>query len=110
MTLYKFVVLSNPVPGKEEEYNQWYSDQHLPDVVRCPGFLNGQRFSLAGSLTNDPPYKYLSIFEVETDDPNDTLRELLSRANGPDMPSSDAIDRIGAITGMFVPITDIVSK
>ncbi|MEJ7927206.1 hypothetical protein WG908_10630 [Sphingobium sp. AN641] len=110
MTLYKFVVLSNPVPGKEEDYNRWYSDQHLPDVVRCPDFVNGQRFSLVDSLANDPPYKYLSIFDVETDDPGRTLRDLVSRAGGPEMPSSDAIDRAGAITGMFVPITDVVSK
>lgn len=110
MALYKFVVLSNPMPGKEEEYNQWYSEQHLPDVVQCPDFVSGQRFSLVESLAKDPPYKYLSIFDVETDDPSRTLRDLLSRASSPGMPSSDAIDRAGAITGMFAPITDVVSK
>ena len=33
------VVLTNPVEGREDEYNEWYSGRHLEDVlaVDCNG-------------------------------------------------------------------------
>ena len=46
MAGYKFVVLSNPVAGHEEEYNDWYSNRHLADIVAIPGFSAVQRFVL----------------------------------------------------------------
>ena len=37
------MVKSNPVAGKEDAYNRWYSDVHLP-VLRIDGFQTAQRF------------------------------------------------------------------
>jgi hypothetical protein len=42
---YILVVMSNPVPGREQEYNTWYDTQHLPDVLQNPGFCRGGVFS-----------------------------------------------------------------
>ena len=47
MAKYKFIVFSKPVAGKEEEYNDWYQNRHLGEVVQTPGFVAAQRFSLA---------------------------------------------------------------
>ena len=41
---YYFFVFSNPVAGHEDEYNNWYNEQHAPDVVFIPGFVTAQRF------------------------------------------------------------------
>ncbi len=41
MPHYAYVVHSNPVAGREDEYNDWYSNRHLADVVAVPGALVG---------------------------------------------------------------------
>lgn len=46
---YELIVLSNAMPGREAEYNRWYDEMHLPDVLRNPGFRSAQRFKLAAS-------------------------------------------------------------
>ena len=42
-----FFVLTNPTAGMEAEYNRWYDDQHIPDVLAVPGFVGVQRFKLS---------------------------------------------------------------
>ena len=45
MTKCNFVILSNPVAGREDEFNEWYTKQHLDDVLKVPGFVAAQRFT-----------------------------------------------------------------
>jgi hypothetical protein len=77
------LVFSNPVPGKEQEYNDWYDDVRAPrNVVAMPGFVNGQRLTLVpigqGSATRTsnasadtrpkPQYQHLLMFKIVTKD------------------------------------------
>ena len=56
------VVLTNPVEGREDEYNEWYSDRHLEDVLAVEGFEAAQRFEFVPSgLSPDAPYRYLAV-------------------------------------------------
>ncbi len=60
---------SNPIDGREEEYNKWYTDRHLHDVVKVPGFVSAQRFELSeAQMQEGIEYRYLAIYEIETDD------------------------------------------
>lgn len=62
------IVLSEPVPGREDEYNDWYTDTHLAEVVATPGFVAAQRFVLADVDGNEgAPHGYVAIYEVEGD-------------------------------------------
>ena len=47
MAKYTFVVFTNPVAGKEDEFNDWYNRHHIPDVLNVPGIVSGHRFKLA---------------------------------------------------------------
>jgi hypothetical protein len=85
------VVLSNPVAGRESEYNEWYSNQHVHDVLRAPGFLSAQRFAL-GQDDENAHWKYLAIYEFEAENPADALAELTARAGTADMVISEAMD------------------
>ena len=92
---YTFVVLTNPTPGKEEEFNRWYNEQHIPDVLQARGFVAAQRFRLAdqGNAPDaDRSHKYLALYEIETDDIEASLKDLMSRRGTADMIMSDAID------------------
>jgi hypothetical protein len=102
---YTFVVLTNPTSGKEADYNKWYNEQHIPDVLNVPGFVAAQRFCLADTQMNDKnPHKYLALYEIETDDLAGALKDLQSRVGTDDMVMSDAIDmqNIGAF--IFSPV------
>jgi hypothetical protein len=39
MAKHVFVVLTNPVEGKEDTYNDWYTNVHLGDVLKVPGIV-----------------------------------------------------------------------
>jgi hypothetical protein len=112
MAKYTFVVMTNPVAGKEAEFNDWYNRNHIPDVLNVPGFVCAQRFRLAevqmGGDAAGRPYKYLAIYEIETDDLEGALRELRSRAQSGEIVPSDAIDMNNVSTYMFTPIAEKV--
>lgn len=104
MGKYTYVVMSNPVAGKEEEYNRWYTDQHLPDVLAVPGFVAAQRFRV-DDKDSKLPHRYLALYEIETDDIAHAMADLQGRAGTPAMPLSDALD-VGTVSAtIFTPIT-----
>ena len=43
------VVFSNPTEGREDEYNDWYDNTHLPEVCALDGVVG----ALAKKLTRD---------------------------------------------------------
>ena len=91
---YKFIVMSRPVEGREDEYNDWYQNCHLGEVVATPGFVSAQRFKLSHDLAGDgTAHPYCAIYEIEADDwtqPFAALQE--SAGEGGGMFMSEAID------------------
>ena len=82
--------LSNPVSGREDEFNRWYDAEHLLHGVRTPGLLAGQRFQRVAGPWPSGKHAYLAIWEI--DDPALAIAQL-TQARGTDaMPISSAID------------------
>lgn len=71
MAKHCLVVMTDPVPGREEEYDAWYSGRHLDDVLALEGFTAAQRFAFVptaetgGAAGAAPPHRYLAIYEVD---------------------------------------------
>ena len=64
------VVLTNAVPGEDDEYNEWYTDRHLADVLALDGFVPAQRFEITPvEGAAEPAYRYLAIYEIEPGGP-----------------------------------------
>jgi hypothetical protein len=63
------VVLNEPKPGREDEFNRWYETTHLPDVLGVPGIVAAQRFEFV-EVQGGPAsvHKYLVLYEVEAPD------------------------------------------
>jgi hypothetical protein len=83
--------LTNPTPGREDEFNRWYSGPHFTHTLAVPGILAGQRFRRA----EDGPWPagkhdYLTIWEL--DDPKYALEQLALVRGGEKMPLSPAVD------------------
>ncbi|MBX3529055.1 MAG: hypothetical protein KF849_00500 [Rhizobiaceae bacterium] len=101
---YKFIVLTNAVDDRDDEFNDWYSNVHLSDVTGIPGIVSAERYKLAHVQRNpQQPFRYLAIYEIETDDLEFVTAEIGRRAGTPAMVISDAMaaDKIAAI---FTPL------
>jgi hypothetical protein len=67
------LAFSNPAEGKEDEFNQWYDNVHLPDILATPGMLSAQRYDLyeaeiyRAQGAAPPEHRYLTIYEMEGD-------------------------------------------
>jgi hypothetical protein len=65
------IVFSNPTEGcDEDEFNRWYAEVHVPDILRMGGARVGRRYQAAGVplLPGLPePGRYAAIYEVEAD-------------------------------------------
>lgn len=93
MPKYKFIVLTEPVEGRDAEFNDWYQNVHLGDVVAIEGFTAAQRFRFAKTLGGgeDEAFPYLAIYEIETDDIDEVLAELNRRRGTERMGISEAL-------------------
>lgn len=87
------LVLSNPTPGMEAEFNQWYGGPHLVHGLETPGILAGQRFRRGDGPWPSGKHDYLMIWEL--DDPASVLAALEGLKGTERMPISPAIDMAG---------------
>jgi hypothetical protein len=95
MAEYRFVVFTNATEGQEAEFNRWYDEQHVPDVLKVPGFVAAQRF-VASRVRGEPAHGFLTIYEISTDDVDATFAELARRVGTELMPMSGALKRDAA--------------
>lgn len=86
------LVLSNPNPGMEDEFNEWYGGPHLLHGVETPGILSGQRFRRVPGPGSWPAGRHDYLMVWELDDPAFTLSELAKVKGTGAMPVSPAID------------------
>jgi hypothetical protein len=109
MSSLRFMVFTNPVEGREDEYNDWYSGQHLDDVLALRGFKAAQRFKFnPGQLGPEAPFTYLAIYEVEGLTVEEAEAALLDAASDRErMPISKAMSKERA-SWWFAPIADRV--
>jgi hypothetical protein len=50
-------------PGVEDEFNGWYNEKHLPEVMACPGFRSAARYE---AVAGEP--RFIAIYELESED------------------------------------------
>jgi hypothetical protein len=70
------LVLSEPTEGCEDEYNDYYENTHLDEVIATTGWKLAQRFKLEDQAGHKCPLPYLALYEAEGDDPASVLRTM----------------------------------
>ncbi|HSQ05976.1 MAG TPA: hypothetical protein VLN59_18210 [Burkholderiales bacterium] len=71
-TEYLFVVAHDVPQGKEDAFAAWYNTEHIPAMLRVPGFVTARRFELAdisrhhGRASTCP--RFLSLYDIESPD------------------------------------------
>ena len=98
MAIYHYIILSSAVPGREEDFHEWYDNIHMRDVVRVPGVKSAARYRLRTNYDADyndvkPEWDSLAIYELETDDPKALALHIRSLAGTVAMAMTDTLDK-----------------
>jgi hypothetical protein len=92
-------VLTEPTEGKEDEFNDYYENLHLDEVLATTGWKSAQRFVLADQVGQTCPLPYLALYEVETDDASGIIPTMDDTR--PQRQQSDSLNRRTAAVWVF---------
>ncbi|MCB2049203.1 MAG: hypothetical protein KDE32_13415 [Novosphingobium sp.] len=95
MTQCKLIALTTPLPGREQEYHDWYNNVHLPELVNGLGLQGAQRYELVAKMIGADTNQYLAIYDVETDDPEGFMARMGEFAGSGGMTPSDSTSDAG---------------
>ncbi|MBA6413776.1 EthD domain-containing protein [Parahaliea sp. F7430] len=96
------VVQTNALAGRDEEFNRWYNEVHIPEVLALHGFTACRRYTLSqAQLSEDLPQKYLALYEI-TGDPQKAVDDLNAAFDA--MTISEAFDQSSASYFLVDPI------
>ncbi|MGR8946636.1 MAG: hypothetical protein ACU84Q_01220 [Gammaproteobacteria bacterium] len=70
------VVLTEPTDGREDEFNDYYENIHLDEVIETTGWKSAQRFKLVDEQGRSCPLPYLAVYEVQADNSQEILEGL----------------------------------
>lgn len=81
------VVQSAPSdPAREEEYNQWYSGSHIPEVLAVPGIVSARRYKPTGAGGD-----YLAVYDLDAEDLSALAGEAAARSESGEIHISDVL-------------------
>jgi hypothetical protein len=109
MAKHILMAFSDPRPGADAEFNKWYDEIHLQEILAVKGYVSAQRFYVSDAQMvgrAGPTHKYLAIYEIETDDLEQTLADLNDAARH--MYVHPAVDRSNTLACVFHPIGERV--
>jgi hypothetical protein len=110
MAKHLLIALTNSVDGRDDEFNEWYTNDQLPQVVALDGFAAAQRFRLIpDEISEGAPYRYLAIYELD-DNGHETAKASLTKSRSAGMTVSPAFDRSSVAAWYFEAISDRVSE
>jgi hypothetical protein len=101
MAKYKLMVMSKPKPGQEQEYNEWYTNIHVPQVLAVHGFKVAQRYRLTKNISAGEVQPYMALYDIETADLDAVIEESASRMGTPRMTLCDAFDQESVIAAFY---------
>lgn len=80
MPLFHLHIHVSAADGQRDEFERWYEDTHLDDVIRTTdGCWSAQRYWLRASQGADSANQHLAIYEVEADSADAVLVALNAR-------------------------------
>lgn len=101
MPRFKMVALTRCIEGREDEFNDWYQNHHLPEICQFAGVLGAQRYKQAAALQGGDDRNYLAIYDIETEDLGNVLGAIGQASAAGKMTQTEAADRAGAYTVVF---------
>jgi len=90
------IVQTEPAAAAEADFNTWYDDVHVPEVLATPGFVRARRYRALRSPATPTGHEggwasYLAVYEIEGRDPLEAHAALLTRVRAGELTTSHAI-------------------
>lgn len=113
MAKHILLALTNPVAGRDAEYNDWYNTVAYPTYKSLPGLVPLGRFKAVDvphmfSFEMDNQFQYLSMYYFEADDAVAFMATIKATfADRPEYVFSDDIDQTKFFEPIYVAIGDV---
>jgi len=91
----KLVVFSNAVNGREQEFNRWYSEVHIPDVLRAaPEIKSATRYSLStiAMPEGQSGWQFMTVYAVSAEHLPGVLERMNTAMTNGEFEMSDAAE------------------
>jgi hypothetical protein len=63
------------------EFNRWYKEVHIPDLLKTPGIANVYRYrNMTEDLKEGQP-RYISLYRLDSDDPWSLMQKVMKEDN-----------------------------
>lgn len=113
MAKHIILALTNPVKGRDSEYNDWYNTVAYPTYKSLPGLIPLGRFKAVDvphmfPFEMDNQFEYLSMYYFEADDPiafMEKIKETFS--DRPEYVFSNDIDQTKFCEPIYVALGDV---
>lgn len=100
------LVYSRPAEGREAEFDEWYNNVHLPEILAVPGIVSAQRFDLFDAeITAQmprPTHRYLAVYEMEGD-VDATMKAIREGVESGAIHMSDSFDAMASLMSFWTP-------
>jgi hypothetical protein len=98
------LAFSNPAEGHKEEFNRWYDEVHVPELLAIPGVVSAQRFELpTPEGAPSPAHAYLAVYKLNRPG-NEVLGELGARIGSGELHMSESLDAATATVAIWEAI------
>lgn len=72
-------------PERAGEFDRWYEDVHMPEVLALDGFVSARRYAA-------PDGSFVSLYEIEGDDLKAVVKRMFAAARTMSMSDSMQLD------------------
>jgi len=97
----KLIALTTPLPGREADFDDWYQNTHLPEILSLPGGITAQRYKLVAKMIGEDPNPFLAVYDFECDDPGAVLAAMGEAAGSGKLTQTDSQDFSTTYTAFF---------
>ena len=70
-------------PEREDEFNEWYTGNHVPDVLHAPNLVAALRYKLAMTHIGEVP-PYLALYYIDEDNAEAANAGMMAYLNAPE--------------------------
>jgi hypothetical protein len=96
------VTMTNPQAGREDEYQDWYANTHIVEMVGAPSVLSA-RLHTVTDLRTPVKWRHCALYELEGD-PAEAMNQVFEHGKAGNMTPSTAGDSPSRLLAIATPL------
>lgn len=96
------VTMTNPLPGREDEYRDWYANTHIVEMVGAPSVLSAKLHTVTDART-PTKWRHCALYELNGD-PQAAMEEVFAWGKAGNMTPSTAGDTPSRLLAIATPL------